>query len=252
MGSDDLLFLARNVSKSFGGLTALDGVSISVPEGSLTLLIGPNGSGKTTFLQVASGVLKPDSGTLVFDGRDVTGLPPHARFELGITATFQIPRLFPSLSVLENLLLAVRGARRSPLQCVRRARARERELIERAFDVLKLLSLDRVWDRPARALSGGQMKLLELARALMSEPKLLLLDEPLAGVNPALASEIMAHLTKVRRELGVTMLVVEHRLDLALGYADYVYVLHRGRVISEGPPEAVIEDPSVVKAYLGE
>jgi len=251
MTSDDLLFLAKNVSKSFGGLVALDKVTVAVPEGALTLMIGPNGSGKTTFLQVACGVLKPDNGALLFAGRNVTGLPPYARFRLGIVTTFQIPRLFPSLSVLENVLLAAQKVRESPLSLLS-SRKGERDLVERAFEVLKLLSLDRVWDKPARALSGGQMKLLELARALVSEPKLLLLDEPLAGVNPALAGEIMQFLSKVRREKGVAMLLVEHRLDIALKHADYVYVLHHGRVISEGSPETVVEDPLVAKAYLGE
>ena len=251
MSSDDLLFLAKNVSKTFGGLVALDKVTISIPEGSLTLMIGPNGSGKTTFLHVASGVLKPDSGTLLFAGRDVTFLPSHVRFRLGMVTTFQIPRLFPSLSALENVLVAARGACENPLSLMN-PRAGERDLLEKAFEVLRLLSLDHLWDRPAKALSGGQMKLLELARALVNEPKLLLLDEPLAGVNPALASEIMRFLSKIRRERGVTMLLVEHRLDIALKHADYVYVLHHGRIISEGPPESVIEDPLVAKAYLGE
>jgi|YelNatPaOPRAMG01_1025707.scaffolds.fasta_scaffold04791_5 branched-chain amino acid transport system ATP-binding protein len=252
MSSDDLLFLAKNVSKRFGGLIALNDVTVSIPEDSLTLLIGPNGSGKTTFLQVASGVLKPDSGLILFKKLNVTGLPPHVRFKLGVATTFQIPKLFPSLSVLENVLVAARNVDETPFSCFRDSRVRERELIEKAFDVLKLLSLDRVWDKPAYTLSGGQMKLLELARALMSDPKLLLLDEPLAGVNPALAGSIMQFLTKIRKEHEVGMLLVEHRLDLALRYADYVYVLHNGRVISEGSPEAVVEDPAVAKAYLGE
>jgi len=214
-------------------------------------MIGPNGSGKTTFLHVASGVLKPDSGTLFFTGRNVTGLPPHARFKLGMVTTFQVPRLFPSLSVLENVLVAARRVCENPFSLLN-SRAEERDPVEKVFEVLKLLSLDRVWDKPAKALSGGQMKLLELARALVSEPKLLLLDEPLAGVNPALASEIMRFLSRVQREEGVAMLLVEHRLDIALKHADYIYVLHHGRVISEGPPKSVVEDPLVAKAYLGE
>lgn len=230
----------------------MNGVTVSVPEDSITLLIGPNGSGKTTFLQVISGVLKPDNGTLLFKGRDVTSLPPYARFKLGIASTFQIPRLFPSLSVLENVLVAARGVDENPLSYLRNSRVRERDLIEKAFDVLKLLSLDHVWDKPAYTLSGGQMKLLELARALMSDPKLLLLDEPLAGVNPALAGGIMQFLTRIRGERDIAVLLVEHRLDVALRYADYVYVLHHGSVISEGPPEAVVEDAAVAKAYLGE
>lgn len=250
MKLDNNFFTAKNISKSFGGLQALHKVSLSIPEASLTLMIGPNGSGKTTFLQVVSGILKPDDGRLVFKDRDITGLPPNLRFTLGIASTFQIPRVFPSLSVLENVLLAAGDPIPNPMRSL--WRVDEYELIEKAFNILKLLSLDHLWDKPASTLSGGQMKLLELARALMSDPKLLLLDEPLAGVNPALANRIMEVLTELKNSRGIAAFLVEHRLDLALKHVDFVYVLHYGRVISQGPPDDVLEDPLVAKAYLGE
>ncbi|MEM0023603.1 MAG: ABC transporter ATP-binding protein [Thermofilaceae archaeon] len=244
------LFLANGISKRFGQVRALDNVTLTVDRGTLTLLIGPNGSGKTTFIQVAGGLLEPESGTIFFEGRNVTRLPPHKRFELGIVTTFQIPHLFPSLSVLENVLIAsYRGVDDFFKLAFRRS---ERGLVDKAFEVLKLLSLERAWDKPASSLSGGQMKLLELARALMGEPKLLLLDEPLAGVNPTLAMEIMDRIAELRRRLGLTVLMVEHRLDLALKQADFVYVMHNGRVIAEGGPEEVLEHAEVRKAYLGE
>ncbi|MEM1852537.1 MAG: ABC transporter ATP-binding protein [Thermofilaceae archaeon] len=244
------LFLANGISKRFGQVRALDGVTLTVDRETLTLLIGPNGSGKTTFIQVAGGLLEPDDGRILFEGRDVTRLPPHKRFELGIVTTFQIPRLFPSLSVLENILIA---SHRGVDGFFRLAFGRnERGLVDKAFEVLKLLSLERAWDKPASSLSGGQMKLLELARALMGEPKLLLLDEPLAGVNPTLVIDIMGRIAELRRRLGLTVLMVEHRLDLALKHADFVYVMHNGRVIAEGGPEEVLEHAEVRKAYLGE
>lgn len=244
------LFSACNISKKFGQVRALDNVTLSVEKETLTLLIGPNGSGKTTFIQVAGGMLKPDSGTILLDGEDITSLPPHRRFELGVVTTFQIPRLFPSLSVMENVLVASRYNAGALLKLVRGYN--ERALVERAFEILKILSLDRVWDKPASSLSGGQMKLLELARALVSEPRILLLDEPLAGVNPTLAKEIMDRITDLRKRVGLTVLMVEHRLDLALKQADFVYVMHNGRVIAEGGPKEVLEHPEVRRAYLGE
>ncbi|MDW8003917.1 MAG: ABC transporter ATP-binding protein [Thermofilaceae archaeon] len=250
MKLDNNFFIAKNISKSFGGLQALHKVSLSIPEASLTLMIGPNGSGKTTFLQIISGILKPDDGRLVFKDHDITSLPPNLRFTLGIASTFQIPRVFPSLSVLENVLMAAGDPTPNPMRAL--WGVDEHELIEKAFNILKLLSLDHLWNKPASTLSGGQMKLLELARSLMSDPKLLLLDEPLAGVNPALASRIMKFLTELKSCRGIAAFLVEHRLDLALKHVDFVYVLHHGRVISQGSPDDVLEDPLVAKAYLGE
>ncbi len=243
----------EKLSKSFGGVRALDNVTVEVDKHSLTLLIGPNGSGKTTLLNIASGVLEPDAGRLLFRGENITKLPPHRRYELGITRTFQIPRLFYSLSVLENVLIPWESGVENPITILTRGnwKKAEQARIEKAFKLLELLCLDRMWDSPAYELSGGQMKLLELARALMGDPSLLLLDEPLAGVNPSLAEGIMKHLVHLRNELGVTFLMVEHRLDVALRYATHVYVLHHGRVISEGPPDKVTKDPAVIEAYLG-
>lgn len=244
---DNMILVAKGVCKSFGGVKALNNVTLTVEKETLTLLIGPNGSGKSTFIQIVSGVLAPDSGALLFENRDITHQPPHRRFDLGIASTFQVPRLFPSLSVLENVLLAARRTN-GLLNSLRRD---DGDVIEMAFEVLSSLSLDRLWDKPASTLSGGQMKLLELARALASRPKLLLLDEPLAGVNPALASQIVEHLSKTSKEMGVTVLMVEHRLDIALRQADYVYAMHNGRVIAWGAPDEVIAHPEVAKAYLG-
>lgn len=250
---DPPLLFADKLSKSFGGIRALDSVTVEVNRYSLTLLIGPNGSGKTTLLNIVSGVLEPDEGRLLFKGKDITKLPPHRRYELGIARTFQIPRLFYSLSVLENVLIPWESGAENPLMILARGDWREAEQarIEKALKLLELLNLDHMWDSPAYELSGGQMKLLELARALMGNPLLLLLDEPLAGVNPSLAEGIMKHLLRLRNELGIAFLMVEHRLDVALRYATHVYVLHHGRVISEGPPDKVVKDPSVIEAYLG-
>lgn len=244
------LFIANNISKKFGQVKALDNVSLTIDKETLTLLIGPNGSGKTTFIQIASGLLQPDGGALRFEGNDITRLPPHHRFELGVVTTFQIPRLFPSLSVLENILIATRSSLGGFLKLA--GKRDEQTLMERAFDVLKLLSLEHLWDKSASSLSGGQMKLLELARALMAEPKLLLLDEPLAGVNPTLARDIINRVAELRKKVGLTVLMVEHRLDIALRHADFVYAMHNGRVIAEGGPDEVLENPEVRKAYLGE
>ncbi|MEM2597765.1 MAG: ABC transporter ATP-binding protein [Thermofilum sp.] len=246
------LLEALQVSKSFGGFRVLENVSTSVSRGRLTLLAGPNGSGKTTLLNILSGVLSPDGGRVLFKGIDVTELPPHERFRLGLARSFQTPLPFRSLSVLENLLVPLRFyEEEKPLNMLlsRSWIREEEEALERAWKILDLVGLGEVWDKPAGKLSGGQMKLLELARALMGEPDVLLLDEPLAGVNPSLARRIMSSLRRLAGE-GLGVLFVEHRLDIALSYADYVYVLHRGVVIAEGSPQEVVGSPCVLSAYL--
>jgi len=244
----------RNVKKSFGGLVAVAGVSMDVEKNTLTILIGPNGSGKTTLINLITGVYKPDDGRIFFDGTDITALPSHEIFRLGISRTFQIPQPFRKLTVLENMLVVYPG---NPgegfISALRRDKWRkfEEEAVERAFELLKFLKLDNLWYQEAEKLSGGQMKLLEVGRALMAGAKLLIMDEPIAGVNPVLAHEIFKIFRKLKDEKNLTVLTVEHRLDIALRYVDYVYVMAAGSMIASGKPEEVISDRRVIDAYLG-
>jgi len=251
--SSEYILVAEKVVKRFGGVVAVDGATVKVRRKTITLLIGPNGSGKSTLLNVIAGFYRPDGGRVVFEGRDVTGWPPHKLYHLGMARTFQVPQPFHKLTVLENVLLAARGhpgeSFAAPLQR-RRWLPREEELVDRAFSILRLVGLVHLWDQPAGQLSGGQMKLLEIARVLMSGAKMILMDEPIAGVNPTLAHEILQFLVKLRDQ-GITFFVIEHRLDIAMKYVDYVYAMARGRVIAEGRPEEVVSNPLVIDSYLG-
>src|SRR5438876_11784627 len=248
------LLEVRDVTKSFGSLRALDGVSLDVEERKVTILIGPNGSGKTTLINVVSGLYRPDSGTVLFEDKDVTGIPPYKLYNMGMARTFQIPALFWKLTVLENLLIAEKG---NPGEGFLKSllgrlwKDKELEATEKASRILDLLGLSRVWNQPAYLLSGGQMKLVEIGRALMSDAKLLLLDEPVSGVNPTLAHEIFGRIIKLRDELGLTFFIVEHRLDIALRYVDQMFAMAMGRVIASGYPDEVMKDRGVIEAYLG-
>ncbi len=243
-----------NVRKSFGKLQAVDGVTFSLTPGAITILIGPNGSGKTTLVNVISGYYRPDEGEVYYGSSNITGWAPHRIYRAGVARTFQIPSLFLKLNVLENLLAAERsnpGERFFAAPFRRLWDGPETQSTERAARILDLLGLSGVWERQASTLSGGQMKLLEVGRALMSGAKLLLLDEPISGVNPTLAHEIFAALTRSRQELGVTFLVIEHRLDIALGYVDHAIAMAYGKVIASGSSKQVISDPMVIESYLG-
>jgi len=248
------LLRINEVRKAFGNLRALDGVTLGVEEKEIHILIGPNGSGKTTLINVVSGFYKADSGTVTLSGRDITGVPPYKLYGMGISRTFQIPTLFTKLTIMENVLVAAKG---NPGESFAKSifkrswMKKETEATERAFGILQLLGLDKLWDRKASTLSGGQMKLLEMARALMSGANLILLDEPISGVNPTLAHEIFGRILKLRDELGVTFLIVEHRLEIALGYVDSVTAMALGKVVAAGKPELVMTDPKVIEAYLG-
>ncbi len=240
--------------RGFYGITALDGVDLAVAEGSVTGLIGPNGAGKTTLFNCVSGLVPPQGGRVRFDGIDITGWRSDRVTRQGLVRSFQIARGFPRLSVMENLLLygasqpgetLLAALRRSPA-----ARRREEALVERALCVAGRLDLGRVLDNPAAALSGGQKKLLEIGRALMTDPKLILLDEPIAGINPRLADELGAHLQSLRQD-GLTFLVIEHHMDMIARICDPVIVMAEGRVLAEGSFAEIAGRHEVQEAYMG-
>ena len=249
------LLEVQSLIKQFGGHRAVDGASFHVETGTVTGLIGPNGAGKTTCFNCIAGFLRCDGGRVRFDGHDITGAPPHRIFRRGLTRTFQIPQELASLSVLENLLLVPGGQSGErlwgPLLRPGLVRRQEAANVARAREVLELVDLAPLMRDPAGSLSGGQRKLLELARALMSRPRMILLDEPGAGVNPTLARRLTDHIARVRDEMGVTFLLIEHDMDLVARICDPVIVMTNGDVLVEGPPSAVLANATVQEAYLG-
>lgn len=248
------LLEVRNLKRSYYGVQALSGANLTVAAGRITGLIGPNGAGKTTLFNCVSGVVPPDSGVVTFDGRDITGWAPHRIARVGMIRTFQIARGFPRLSVFENLLLygndqpgeSVRAAVLNPSA----ARRREEELVARATTIARRLNLTRVLNDPAAALSGGQKKLMEIGRVLMAEPKLILLDEPVAGVNPSLTREIAVQLRGLVDE-GLTILLIEHHMDTIAELCDHVVVLAEGRNLAEGSFREMAANEAVQEAYMG-
>ncbi|MFC6824793.1 ABC transporter ATP-binding protein [Halopelagius fulvigenes] len=246
----------EGLRKSFGGITAVDGASFEVERGTLTGLIGPNGAGKSTTFNLITGMLKPDSGTVTFNGENVTGLEPHRIANRGMVRTFQIARELGEMTVLENMMLAPKAQRgeklwRSVTPGVRDdVIEQEEELLERVWKVLDFFDIDHIAEEYAENLSGGQRKLLEMARALLTDPDMLLLDEPFAGVNPTLERRLLDHIHELR-ERGYTFLLVEHDMDLIMENCEHVIVLHQGRVLTEGDPEAVKANEDVIEAYLG-
>ncbi len=240
--------------KSFGGLRAVDGVSFTLREGTITGLIGPNGAGKTTLFDTIAGVHRPDSGEIVFRGRRIDGRPPHRIFAEGLVRTFQIPRPFAGMTVLENCMLVpgAQAGERFWNNWMARAqvRAQERAIRERAMETLEFVGLAHQYGEFARKLSGGQQKLLELARVLMAEPRLILLDEPGAGVNPTLLASIVERLRALHAR-GITFLVIEHNMDLVMSLCDPILVMAQGKLLMQGSPAAVRSDARVLEAYLG-
>jgi len=250
----DAVLSLHGLTRDFGPFRAVDGVSLDIRRGSITGLIGPNGAGKTTLFNMVAGSLKPTAGTVTLDGQDITALPPEALFARGLARTFQIPRPFRRMSVLENVLLpppaqtgeTVIGA------LFRRGRVAEEEarLIDKAREVLDFVTLSHLADQPAGKVSGGQMKLLELARALMGDPQVILLDEPAAGVNPTLARVLIDRIEELNRR-GVTFVVIEHDMDFVMRHCDPVIALAEGRVIFQGTADEARRNPDLLDAYLG-
>jgi branched-chain amino acid transport system ATP-binding protein len=244
----------RDLTRRFGGVHALEGVHLRVEAHRITGLIGPNGAGKTTLFNCISGVVAPHSGRVFFAGRDITGWRPDRIANVGVVRTFQIARGFPRLSVYENLLLYGTGqpGERVGHALTRSAiaRRREAELIDAAYAVARRLNLVSLLNEPAARLSGGQKKLLELGRVLMAGPKLILLDEPVAGVNPSLTREIARHLRALVED-GLTVLLIEHHMDTIAAVCDHVVVLAAGRNLAEGSFAELAADPRVQEAYMG-
>jgi branched-chain amino acid transport system ATP-binding protein len=242
------------LSKTFGGLRAVDDVSFTLPAGGIAGLIGPNGAGKTTLFNLIAGSLRPSGGRLLFGGRRIDGLPPHAVYAAGIARTFQIPRPFAAMTVLENLMVAPRqqsGERfwRNWLTPAKIA-AEERRVRDKALGLLDFLGLRGHAGEPARVLSGGQRKLLELGRVLMADPKLVLLDEPGAGVNPILLATIVEKIAALNAQ-GISFLVIEHNMDLVMKLCRPILVMANGRLLMQGEAAEVRRDPRVLEAYLG-
>lgn len=246
------LLSVRGLRRSFYGVTAVDGLDLDVRQGSITALVGPNGAGKTTAFQCISGVAPPNGGVVSFDGENITGWPSHRITRRKLLRTFQIARGISRLTVLENLLLY---APRQPGEKIAgalmgRGRDEEAEALARAWDIARSLNLARVANNPASALSGGQKKLLEIGRALMGEPRMIMLDEPFAGVNPSLSQEIGDHILRLR-EQGVTFLMIEHHMDMVSKLCDPVIVMAQGKKLAEGAFREVAARHDVQEAYMG-
>lgn len=249
----DPILVVDNLRRSFGGLVAVNVDHLEIQRGIITALIGPNGAGKTTFFNLLTNFDQPDTGTVLFDGEDVTGRPSHTLAQLGMIRTFQLTKVLSKLSVIDNMKLGATGQAGEsmwrglipPLW-----KAQEKQIEARADELLARFKLDHMRNEFAGTMSGGQRKLLEMARALMADPKVVMLDEPMAGVNPALTQSLLEHVKSLRDE-GISVVFVEHDMDVVRDISDWVVVMAEGMVIAEGPHESIGANQAVIDAYLG-
>jgi branched-chain amino acid transport system ATP-binding protein len=249
----DPILVADNVVRRFGGLTAVDVDHVEIQRGAITALIGPNGAGKTTFFNLLTGFDMPDTGSWLFNGKDLAGIPAYKVARMGMIRTFQLTKALSRMTVLENMRLGATAQKGEKLVSSMFGfiwGAQEKAITIKADELLRRFNMFEKRGDFAGSLSGGQRKLLEMARALMTDPEMVMLDEPMAGVNPALTQSLLGHI-KDLREQGMTVLFVEHDMDMVRDISDWVIVMAQGRVIAEGPPEEVMRDEAVIVAYLG-
>jgi branched-chain amino acid transport system ATP-binding protein len=249
----DPILIANNVRRQFGGNVAVDVEHVEIPRGMITALIGPNGAGKTTFFNLLTGFDQPNSGEWSFDGKNLAGVAAYKVSRMGMVRTFQLTKSLNMLTVMENMRL---GAQKQPGESLLRALIKplwvknEDSITKTASELLTRFKLDAKADDFAASLSGGQRKLLEMARALMTKPRLVMLDEPMAGVNPALTQSLLEHIKGLKAE-GMTVLFVEHDMHMVRNISDWVIVMAEGKIVAEGPPNEVMKNPAVIDAYLG-
>jgi branched-chain amino acid transport system ATP-binding protein len=248
----DPILVASEISRSFGGLRAVDVDHLEVQRGAITALIGPNGAGKTTFFNLLTQFDTPDGGTVTFDGNATTGVRSHELATRGMVRTFQLTKVLAKMTVIDNMKLAAQEQTGESMwkALLNGWRGQEREVEARALQVLDEFNMIHMKDEFAGALSGGQRKLLEMARAMMAQPRLIMLDEPMAGVNPALTQSLLGHVKRLRSE-GISVMFVEHDMDVVQDISDWVVVMAEGAIIAEGPPRSIGANPAVVDAYLG-
>ncbi|MCJ8306662.1 MAG: ABC transporter ATP-binding protein [Nitrosopumilus sp.] len=243
------------IIKNFGGLRVLDGIDMEIEKGKLYQLIGPNGSGKTTLINVVSGLLKPDDGKIIFDGNEITNKGLLDTYQTGLVRTWQIPQPFNTLTTKENFLISSNGnSGESFLVAPIKSKWEndEKKISDKSEEIMDMVNLVGQKDNASQNLSGGQQKLLELGRAMMSGASMILMDEPIAGVNPTLAHEIFEKISNICKKQKITFLIVEHRLDIALQYADHIFAMNRGKIIAQGNSDDVIKHPKVMESYLGD